>query len=50
MVCLHDVSMIRVGVEGALQEEEEPSHHHVVQRTSVSHEPSQHRPTEEKLR
>ena len=29
IVCLHDVSMIRIGVEGAHQEEEEPSHHHM---------------------
>jgi hypothetical protein len=41
MVCLHDVSMIPVGVEGAHQEEEEPSHHHVVQETSLPRKPSQ---------
>jgi hypothetical protein len=29
VVCLHDVSMIAIGVEGADQGEEEPSHHHV---------------------
>jgi hypothetical protein len=29
LVCLHDVSMIVIGVEGADQGEEEPSHHHV---------------------
>jgi hypothetical protein len=29
VVCLHDVSMIAIGVEGANQAEEEPSHHHV---------------------
>jgi hypothetical protein len=40
-VCLHDVSMIPIGVEGAHQEEEEPSHRHVVQETSIPHEPSQ---------
>jgi hypothetical protein len=29
VVCLHDVSMIVIGVEGADQGEEEPSHHHM---------------------
>ena len=29
MVCLHDVSMIRIGEECAVQEQEEPSHQHV---------------------
>jgi hypothetical protein len=29
VVCLHDVSMMLIGVEGAHQEEEEPPHHHV---------------------
>jgi hypothetical protein len=28
-VCLHNVSMIAIGVEGADQGEEEPTHHHV---------------------
>jgi hypothetical protein len=41
VVCLHDVTMIPVGVEGAHQEREEPSHHHVVHRTSLPHQPSQ---------
>jgi hypothetical protein len=40
IVCLHDVSMILVGVEGAHQEEEEPLHHHVVRETSLPLEPS----------
>jgi hypothetical protein len=33
--------MIVIGVEGADQEEEEPSHHHVVPEMSLPHEPSQ---------
>jgi hypothetical protein len=33
VIYLHDVCMIVKGVEGAHQEEEEPSHHHVVQET-----------------
>jgi hypothetical protein len=41
VVCLHDVSMIAIGVEGADQDEEEPSHHHVAPRMSLPHEPSQ---------
>jgi hypothetical protein len=41
MVCLHNASMIRIGVEGAHQEGKEPSHHNVVSRTSLPHEPSQ---------
>jgi hypothetical protein len=41
VVCLHDVSMVVIGVEGAHQEQEEPSHHHVVYRTSLPHEYSQ---------
>jgi hypothetical protein len=41
VVCLHDVSMIAIGVEGADQGEEEPSHHHVAPGTSLPHEPSQ---------
>jgi hypothetical protein len=42
MVCLHDVSMIAIGVEGADQGEEEPSHHHVARGMSLPHEPSQY--------
>jgi hypothetical protein len=41
VVCLHNVSMIVIGVEGANQGEEEPSHHHVAPRMSLPHEPSQ---------
>jgi hypothetical protein len=41
VVCLHDVSMIVIGVEGADQGEEEPSHHHVAPGMSLPHEPSQ---------
>jgi hypothetical protein len=41
VVRLHDVSMIAIGVEGADQGEEEPSHHHVVPGMSLPHEPSQ---------
>jgi hypothetical protein len=41
IVCLHNVSMIPIGVQGAYQEKEELSHHHVVQETSIPHEPSQ---------
>jgi hypothetical protein len=40
VVCLHDVSMIAIGVEGAGQGEEEPSYHHVVPGMSLPHEPS----------
>lgn len=40
VVCLHDVSMIAIGVEGADQDEEEPSHHHVAPGMSLPHEPS----------
>jgi hypothetical protein len=36
IVCLHDVSMIPIGVEGAHQEEEEPNNHHVVQETFLT--------------
>jgi hypothetical protein len=43
MVCLHDVSMIAIGVKGADQGEEEPSHHHVAPGMSLPHEPS-HKP------
>jgi hypothetical protein len=35
VVCLHDVSIIVIGVEGAHQEEEEPSHHHVAPKMSL---------------
>jgi hypothetical protein len=41
VVCLHDVSMIAIGVEGADQGEEEPSHHHVAPGMSLPHQPSQ---------
>jgi hypothetical protein len=41
VVCLHDVSMIAIGVEGADQGEEEPSHHHVAPGMSLPHKPSQ---------
>jgi hypothetical protein len=41
VVCLYDVSMIAVGVEGADQGEEELSHYHVAPRMSLPHEPSQ---------
>jgi hypothetical protein len=42
IACLHDGSMIRIGVEGAYQEEEKPSHHHVAPGMSLPYEPSQH--------
>jgi hypothetical protein len=38
VVCLHDVSMIVLGVEGADQGEEEPSHHHVAPGMSLPYE------------
>jgi hypothetical protein len=41
VVCLHDVSMIVIGVEGADQGEEVPSHHHVAPGMSLPHELSQ---------
>jgi hypothetical protein len=41
VVCLHDVSMIAIGVEGADQGEAEPSHHHVAPGMSLPYEPSQ---------
>jgi hypothetical protein len=41
VVCLHDVSMIAIGVEGADQGEEEPSHHQGAPRMSLPHKPSQ---------
>jgi hypothetical protein len=44
MVCLHVVSMIVIGVEGARQEEEEPSQHHVAHGMSLPHKPSQKSP------
>jgi hypothetical protein len=40
VVCLHDVSMIAIGVEGADQGEKEPSHHHVAPGMSLPHKPS----------
>jgi hypothetical protein len=40
-VYLHDVFMIVIGVEGAHQEEEEPSHHNVAPEMSLPYEPSQ---------
>jgi hypothetical protein len=40
VVCLHDVSMIVIGVEGADQGEEEPSHHHVAPGMSLPYKPS----------
>jgi hypothetical protein len=45
VVCLHDVSIIAIGVEGADQGEEEPSHHHVAPRMSLPQQPSQLLPT-----
>jgi hypothetical protein len=41
VVCLHDVSMIVIGVEGADQGEEEPSSHHVAPGMSLPQHPSQ---------
>jgi hypothetical protein len=41
VVCLHDVSMIVIDVEGADQGEEEPSHHHVAPGMFLPHKPSQ---------
>jgi hypothetical protein len=40
VVCLYDVYMIAIGVEGADQGEEESSHHHVAPGMSLPHEPS----------
>jgi hypothetical protein len=40
VVCLHDVSMIVIDVEGA-DRGEEPSHHHVAPGMSLPYEPSQ---------
>jgi hypothetical protein len=39
--CLHNVSMIVIGVEGADQGEKEPSHHHVAPGMSLPYKPSQ---------
>jgi hypothetical protein len=39
-VYLHDVFMIVIGVEGADQGEEEPSHHHVVPGMTLPYKPS----------
>jgi hypothetical protein len=41
VVCLHDVSMIVIDVEGADQGEEEPSHYHVAPGMFLPHKPSQ---------
>jgi hypothetical protein len=41
VVCLHDVTMTVIGVEGADQGEKEPSHHHVAPGMSLPHELSQ---------
>jgi hypothetical protein len=41
VVCLHDVSMIVIGVEGADQGKEEPSSHHVAPGMSLPQQPSQ---------
>jgi hypothetical protein len=38
VVCLHNVSMTVIGVEGADQGEKEPSHHHVAPRMSLPYE------------
>jgi hypothetical protein len=40
VVCLHNVSIIVIGVESADQGKEEPSHHYVAPRMSLPHEPS----------
>jgi hypothetical protein len=40
VVCLHDVSMIVIGVEGADQGKEEPSSHHVAPGMSLPQQPS----------
>jgi hypothetical protein len=42
VVCLHDVSMNVLGVEGADQGEKEPSHHHVAPGMPLPHELSQY--------
>jgi hypothetical protein len=41
VVCLHDVSIIVIGVEGADQGKEEPSSHHVAPGMSLPQQPSQ---------
>jgi hypothetical protein len=41
VVCLHDVSMIVIGVKGADQGEEQPSHHHMA--PGMSYPVSRHR-------
>jgi hypothetical protein len=46
VVCLHDVSMIAIGVEGADQGEEEPSHHHVAPGMFLPHKPSHKAPAQ----
>jgi hypothetical protein len=38
VVCLHDVSMIAIGIEGADQGEEELSHHYAAPEMSLPHE------------
>jgi hypothetical protein len=40
VVCLHNVSMIAIGIEGADQGKEEPSHHYVAPRMSLPYKPS----------
>jgi hypothetical protein len=40
VVCLHDVSMIVIGVEGADPGKEEPSSHHVAPGMSLPQQPS----------
>jgi hypothetical protein len=44
VVCSHDVSMTVIGVEGADQGEEEPSHDHVAPGMSLPHELSHLQP------
>jgi hypothetical protein len=44
VVCVHDVSMIAIGVEGDDQDEKEPSHHHVAPGMSLPHKPSHDSP------
>jgi hypothetical protein len=40
VVCLHNVSIIAIGAEGADQGKEEPSRHHVAPGMSLPHKPS----------
>jgi hypothetical protein len=40
-VYLHGIFMIVIGIEGADQGEEEPSHHHVAPGMSLPYKPSQ---------